>query len=197
MKHKLRASTGRLPARPSAPPALERLAPSLESRFGNRTNELRDLRNTALYRSLARILREYNRRLVKELRRRGFADFSPSFPQILSNLDTEGTRIGTLAQRAGVTRQAAGKLLVEIERAGYVERSADADDARATLVLFTLRGRRLLATVLELVGAIEAEFASQLGAASFGQVRAGLFQIAEGFDPVGRLGVRDRDADDS
>ncbi|MEO8180923.1 MAG: MarR family transcriptional regulator [Deltaproteobacteria bacterium] len=180
-------------AAPEQLPALERSGQSLERRFGNRSTELREYRNTRLYRSLARILREYNRRLVVELRARGFADFSPAFPQILSNLDTEGTRIGVLAQRAGVTRQAAGKLLIEIERAGYVERLPDAEDARATLVLFTPRGRRLLGTVIELVEAIEGEFEHSLGRASFDQVRAGLFQIAEGFDPLGRLGTRDRE----
>jgi DNA-binding MarR family transcriptional regulator len=171
----------------------ERSGKSLEERFGERTGELREYRNTRLYRSLARILREYNRRLVMELRERGFADFSPAFPQILSNLDTEGTRVGTLAQRAGVTRQAAGKLLMEIERCGYVERRADADDARATLVLFTPRGRRMLATVLELVESIEAGLARELGPSRFEGVRAGLFEIAERFDPVGRLGASDRE----
>ena len=188
-----RASRSRSPARSDPARVQSRTegpAASLESRFGERSGELREYRNTRLYRSLARILREYNRRLVSELRGRGFAEFSPAFPQILSNLDTEGTRIGTLAQRAGVTRQATGKLLIEIERCGFVERHADAQDARATLVVFTPRGQRLLATVLELVEQIEGEFARGLGAESFEQLRASLFRIADGFDPVGRLSAR-------
>jgi DNA-binding MarR family transcriptional regulator len=185
MKRSSRAKT--------ASEGLEHGGKSLEERFGARTGELREYRNTRLYRSLARILREYNRRLVVSLRERGFEDFSPAFPQILSNLDTEGTRIGTLAQRAGVSRQAAGKLLVEIERCGYAERQADSRDARATLVRFTPRGRRMLATVIELVEAIEGEFARQLGQDAFEQVRAGLFELAERFDPVGRLDERDRE----
>ena len=36
-------------------------------------------------------------------------------------VEAEGTRIGVLALRAGVTRQAAGQLLREIERAGVRE----------------------------------------------------------------------------
>jgi hypothetical protein len=75
-----------------------------------------------------------------------------------------------------------------MERCGYVERRADADDARATLVLFTPRGRRMLATVLERVESIEAGLARELGPSRFEGVRAGLFEIAERFDPMGRLG---------
>jgi aspartate kinase len=54
---------------------------------------LRQYRNTRLYRPLARTLRVYNRRLVEGLHARGFTDFSPGFPPLLSNLDVEGTRI--------------------------------------------------------------------------------------------------------
>ena len=124
--------------------------------------QLRQYRNSRLYRSLTRTLRVYNRLLVERLRARGFADFSPAFPSLLSNLDMDGTRIGVLAMRAGVTRQAAGQLLREIERCGYVERRVSPDDARATMICFTGRGKRLLATVLELVEEIEGEFAATL-----------------------------------
>src|ERR1051325_7602696 len=117
--------------------------------------KLREYRNTRLYRPLARVLRVYNRRLVDGLHDRGFTDFSSGFAPLLSNLDVEGTRIGVIASRAGVTRQAAGQLLREIERCGYIERRAAKDDARATVVRFTSRGRRLLASVFELVDDIE------------------------------------------
>jgi DNA-binding MarR family transcriptional regulator len=153
-------------------------------------------RNSRLYRSLARTLRVYNRRLVSQLQARGFDDFSPAFPPLLSNLDMDGTRIGVLAQRAGVTRQAAGQLLAAIERCGYVERLEVASDARATLVRFTARGRRLLATVIALVETIEGEFAVALEPGEFDRVRDGLFRIADRIDPGGALGVGDRGGPD-
>lgn len=153
--------------------------------------ELRDFRNNALYRPLARTLRVYNKRLVEEVHARGFEDFSPAFPQILSNLDTAGTRIGVLAARAGVTRQAAGQLLVEIERCGYVERRAAADDARATVVVFTSRGRKLLATIFTLVEQIESELAAIVGQKEFDRVRASLVRIANAVDPGGVFGRDD------
>jgi DNA-binding MarR family transcriptional regulator len=149
---------------------------------------LRTRRNRALYRSTARILREYNRRLIAELHVRGFTDFSPAFPQFLSNLDTQGTRIGVIAARAGVTRQAAGKLLNEIERCGYAERRSDPADSRATLVTFTARGRRMLATVIDFLEARDREFAAELGKTEYERLRLGLFRVAELFDPEPVLG---------
>jgi DNA-binding MarR family transcriptional regulator len=152
---------------------------------------LRRYRNSKLYRPLGRILRVYNRRLVDELHARGFDDFSPAFPPILSNLDTEGTRIGVLAERAGMTRQGAGQLVADIERCGYVRRKAAKDDARATIVRFTPRGRKLLETVFGLVEAIEGEFAAVIGAGEFERVRVGLARIADAIDPNGAFGTAD------
>jgi DNA-binding MarR family transcriptional regulator len=152
---------------------------------------LRKSRNTKLYRSLTRTLRVYNRLLVERLRARGFDDFSPAFPSLLSNLDADGTRIGVLAGRAGVTRQAAGQLLREIERCGYVKRWDSPTDARATVIAFTPRGKRLLATVLELVEQIEGDFATMLGPGEFDRTRQALFRIADRVDPGGVLGAGD------
>jgi DNA-binding MarR family transcriptional regulator len=153
--------------------------------------ELRRYRNSKLYRSLARTLRIYNRLLVAGLHARGFKDFLPAFPALLSNLDMEGTRIGILARRAGVTRQAAGQLVREIERCGYVERRDSRDDARATIVYFTARGKRLFANVIELVEEIESDFASTLDAGAFEHLSQGLLRIADRIDPGGALGKGD------
>ena len=152
---------------------------------------LRRYRNSRLYRSLTRTLRVYNRLLIERLHARGFRDFAASFPPLLSNLDTRGTRIGVLATRAGITRQAAGQLLREIERCGYVERSVAADDARATVVQFTARGRRLLATVFELIEEIEADFATVLQPGEYSLMRDRLREIADRVDPGGAFGAAD------
>jgi DNA-binding MarR family transcriptional regulator len=153
---------------------------------------LRAYRNSRLYRPLARIARVYNRRLIAELHARGFRDFTPAFPALLSNLDTEGSHIGVLAARAGVTRQAAGQLLREIERCGYAHVRPSPRDSRARLVHFTPRGRKLLATVLELVERIEREFEAMLKPGEFKRIRAGLQELADRIDPKGRLGEGDQ-----
>jgi DNA-binding MarR family transcriptional regulator len=163
---------------------------------GRTLSELRQYRNSKLYRPLGRIWRVYNKRLVAALHDMGFTDFSPAFPQILSNLDTQGTRIGVLAARAGVTRQAAGQLVAEIERCGYAERRPSAEDARATVVRFTARGRKLLATVFDLVEQIEAEFEAVLGRREFDRLRMQLARLADAVDAQGAFGRDDEPGGD-
>ena len=153
--------------------------------------EVRAYRNSRLYRLLTRTLRVYNRRLIAGLHGRGFTDMSAGFFPILSNLDTEGTRIGVLAVRGGVTRQAAGQLLRAIEQCGYVELRPLAGDARVTMVHFTARGRRLLAAVFETVEQIESEFSGLLKRGEMTTLRNGLLRIADAVDPEGSLGSID------
>ena len=157
----------------------------------SQTAALRAYRNTKLYRPLARTLRIYTRRVVEGLHARGFMDFSPAFPALLSNLDVEGTRIGVVAKRAGVTRQAAGQLLREIEKCGYIERRTAAEDARATVVRFTARGRKLLAAVFDIVEDVEAEFAAKLAPGEFDRLRDVLIRLATSVDPIGAFGAVD------
>jgi hypothetical protein len=88
-------------------------------------------------------------------------------------------------------RQAAGQLLKEIERCGYVELRTARDDARATTVHFTARGRRLLATVFELVEEIERDFAAALEPGAYDTLRNGLLRIANEVDPDGAFGSGD------
>jgi DNA-binding MarR family transcriptional regulator len=96
-----------------------------------------------------------------------------------------------LATRAGVTRQAAGQLLAEIERCGYVERRPASDDARAIVVHFTTRGRRLLVNVFALVEEIESSFAAVVGREEYDRMRTTLGRLAQAIDPEGSLGQSD------
>jgi len=157
----------------------------------NDAAKLRAYRDAKVYRPLARTLRVYTRRVVDGLHARGFTDFSAGFPPLLSNLDVEGTRIGVLARRAGVTRQAVGQLLREIERCGYVRRRVSAADARAVVVTFTPRGRKLMAAVFVLVEEIERDFAAQLEPGEFERLRAMLVRLANRVDAVGPFGAPD------
>ena len=154
--------------------------------------ELRAYRNRKLYRSLFRIMRVYNRHIADELHERGFTDYSPAYPSLLSNIDIEGTRIGVLAARAGVTRQAAGQLLAEIEKAGFATTRPDPDDGRATIAMFTPKGRRLLASVLEIIDAFEASLADHVGQRDLDHLLTTTAKIANALDPDGALGAADR-----
>jgi hypothetical protein len=60
-------------------------------------------------------------------------------------------------------------------------------------VQFAPRGRELLATVLELVTQIEAEFSQILGAREFERMLVSLSQLADTIDPSGAFGKADED----
>ena len=154
--------------------------------------EFRAYRNRKLYRALFRIGRVYNRHIVEELHERGFTEFSPSYASLLSNLDLEGTRIGVLAARAGVTRQAAGQLLAEIEKAGFATTKPDPDDGRATIAMFTAKGRKLLANIKEIVDDFEAGLAVHVGERDLEIMLNAMAKIAHELDPDGTFGEADR-----
>ena len=74
-----------------------------------------------------------------------------------------GSRLTDLAANAGLTKQAVGEAVTELERLGYVVRVPDPLDRRAKIIKLTewgldgcLKGRRLFAQ-------IESEWAEQIG----------------------------------
>ena len=71
--------------------------------------------------------------------------------------------LGALAERLGVTQQAASKSVADLERRGYVERTPDPDDARARLVGLTERGRAVIAAAREQRAALGRELEERLG----------------------------------
>jgi len=83
---------------------------------------------------------------------------------LLPHIALEGTRATELARAIGVSKQAIGQLVAELEDMGFVERVPDPSDGRAKLVRFTRRGRPWLLDGLKLLGEIEAELEEQIGA---------------------------------
>ena len=98
---------------------------------------------------------------------------------MLPHLDGEGTRITALAERAGMTKQGMGQLVVDLERQGFVTRAPDPDDRRAVVVRFTEAGWAFLRDAVAVTGQLEAEYAAILGEAQLQELRVALTAIAE------------------
>jgi DNA-binding MarR family transcriptional regulator len=96
---------------------------------------------------------------------------------LLPHLDLEGTRITTLAERLGISRQAVGQLVDDLEQMGVVRREPDPEDGRAKLVLFTAKGRRGLLDGLSMLQEMEAELAQMVGRRPFLQIARTLRRI--------------------
>jgi DNA-binding MarR family transcriptional regulator len=88
-----------------------------------------------------------------------------------------------LATRIGTTRQAVSQLARAVETAGLVERVPHPTEGRSGVVRHTEAGRRILLDALDVMTAIEREYASAIGEAGVGE----LTQLLGEIDPSGRL----------
>ena len=86
-----------------------------------------------------------------------------SHVQITRHLAASGMRLTALAERAGITKQAMGKLVDQCEAWGLVQRLPDTSDARAKWVQFTPLGEVWLAAFRTAVAQAETELRSAVG----------------------------------
>jgi DNA-binding MarR family transcriptional regulator len=122
-------------------------------------------------------------RLLAELAAVGFDDITPAQGRIAARIAPGGTRLTALAEQALVTKQTAGHLVDQLERAGYVRRVPDPTDARARLVQMADRGLEVVAVARRVEAEVEAEWTAHLGEEAAAQLRAALERLREVTDP--------------
>lgn len=89
---------------------------------------------------------------------------SASHIHITRHLALEGSRLTELAQRAGVSKQAMGKLVEQCEAWGLVGKMADPRDARARRIVFTPVGLAWLQAFGDAVAQAQDELRAAVGA---------------------------------
>jgi DNA-binding MarR family transcriptional regulator len=141
--------------------------------------QLQELRGQHIGRLLLRASRAFNARATEKLQARGYRGLTLAHLSLLPHLDADGTRVTTLAERSGMTKQGMGQLVLELEHQGYTERVPDPTDRRAALVRFTEVGQRFLADAVAVTGELEAEFAAVLGEQRLADLRDTLAALAE------------------
>ena len=124
--------------------------------------------------------------LVGRLQAAGFPDVSASFHPVFENIDPGGTRLTTLAARAGMTHQSMGEVVDALRERGYVERRPDPSDGRARLVCLTEEGRRLARRALREIAAIEDEWRSHFAEAGLDRDLRSVLQDAVRRPAAGR-----------
>lgn len=82
---------------------------------------------------------------------------------LFPHITAAGVRLTTLADRVGVTKQAIGPLVDDLEREGVVERIDDPGDRRAKLIRWTKRGERALLHGLGVLAELERDVAGSVG----------------------------------
>jgi DNA-binding MarR family transcriptional regulator len=115
--------------------------------------------------------------LMRELAARGHPDVRFAHGSVFQFLDDDGTRVGVLAERAHVSKQAMAQLVAHLEEHGYVERVPDPDDRRAKLVRSTDRGREVFAIARAGMAAVDVRLRRRLGDAKVEQLRTLLEEL--------------------
>lgn len=122
-------------------------------------------------------------RVMEALAAAGFDDITLAQSRLLQRLDPQGMRLTDLAEQARVTKQTAGALIDQLQRAGYVLRAPDPTDARARLVTLSDKGLTLCGLAGREVAKVEAEWRQFLGERRFTQMRDALEALREITDP--------------
>jgi DNA-binding MarR family transcriptional regulator len=91
----------------------------------------------------------------------------------------KGSRLTDLAADAGLTKQAVGEAVTELERLGYVIRVPDPQDGRAKIIKLTERGLDAVIKGRRIFAEIEREWAEQIGAELMASFRQAATRIAE------------------
>jgi len=112
------------------------------------------------------------------LAERGHPDLRPAHGYAFQAIGSDGLTASELGQALGITKQAAGQMVDELLRLGYVRREPDPADARRKRVVLTARGLDALARSAEVFEELCREWATRLPAGMalddlLGALRAG------------------------
>jgi DNA-binding MarR family transcriptional regulator len=106
----------------------------------------------------------------------GYGDIREGYGCVFGFIDIDqGSRLTELAERSGLTKQAVGEVIPELEQLGYLTREPDPRDRRAKIIKLTPKGRDACLTGRRLFAEIEREWAEELGE----ELLAGLREAAE------------------
>jgi DNA-binding MarR family transcriptional regulator len=114
---------------------------------------------------LAKASQRFNELLIRGLAARGFPGVRPSYGSVLVPLFAaeRDLRLGEIADRARLSKQAVTGLVKLCEEDGLIARTRDPDDGRAFRISLTRRGRRLQAAAEATLAELDDEVVAVLG----------------------------------
>jgi len=129
---------------------------------------------------LAKASQRWNELLAERFAAAGFPEVRPSYGSILIPLyEEDGLRMGEIARRARLSKQAMTTMVRLLERDGLVERRPDPQDGRAALVFLTRRARAFRPVAEAALRELDRLARRRLGTGTADTVSAALGQLAE------------------
>ncbi|MFB9208805.1 MarR family winged helix-turn-helix transcriptional regulator [Nonomuraea spiralis] len=129
--------------------------------------------STLLTRARDIVLEGLHQQLVDE----GFEGIRHVHGSVFRFIDAEGSRLTTLADRSGLTKQAISELVDDLEDHGYLERVADEADRRAKIIRLTDQGRTAQAAAERILADVEQRWSRHLGSDRVAMLRHTLEQV--------------------
>jgi DNA-binding MarR family transcriptional regulator len=122
--------------------------------------------------------------LTARMEAAGYGDVRGAHGCVFGNIEADGMRLTELAERAGMTKQAVGEAVSDLERLGYAERVADASDGRAKIIRLTDEGCAAQRAGFAIIAELEAEWVERFGAERVEQMRSLLLDISARREPL-------------
>ncbi|MDH5300842.1 MAG: MarR family transcriptional regulator [Gammaproteobacteria bacterium] len=135
------------------------------------------MNNEPTGRLLLNLFRKFESAALTTLATQGFADVTLSHLNVLRHLNPEGMRQVALAKDAGLSKQAVGAIVKELEVKGYLQVVPDDTDGRAHKVIYTAKGKRWLDAAIRVIAAIENDYRLTLGETRYQQLRDDLILL--------------------
>jgi DNA-binding MarR family transcriptional regulator len=127
---------------------------------------------------LAEVKNAISDELYSRLHEMGYGGIRPAHGCVFGFIErVGGARLTALADRSGITKQAVGEAVADLQRLGYVERVPDPDDGRAKIIRLSERGREAAAAAEEIFADVERRFADEVGDERFDEFRNTLRRI--------------------
>ncbi|WP_328723696.1 MarR family transcriptional regulator [Streptomyces sp. NBC_00247] len=120
---------------------------------------------------------------VRRLEAAGHTDLRPVHGMVFQVLRASGATSSELADRLGVTKQAAGQIVDDLEKRGYVERHPHPAGGRRRLVVLTAKAREHLAAAGHVLHDLEAQLSDRLHASGLRVPRAELAALVRTLAP--------------
>jgi len=129
---------------------------------------------------LAKASQRFNELLAERFAARGYAEVRPSYGSVLVPLfEQDGLRLGALAARSRLSKQAITGLVKLCEQDGLVVRERDPDDGRAFRLRLSARGREFRSVAQEVLRELDEQLVRSLGRADHDALKAALRGVME------------------